>query len=257
MKKFIVRALAVLLATFCTNASAPASAGAGELIVAAAASLTDVTKDIAKLYKTKAPDVMLTFTYGASGALQQQIEEGAPVDVFISAAKKQMNALEKKGLIHGSGKDLLINRIVLIVPAGSSSGIKSFKDTGTDKVKMIAFGNPATTPAGQYGQEILKGLGIVDAVNAKANLGSDVRQVLTWVEMGEVDCGIVFMTDALTTNKVKVVAIAEDGSHSPAIYPVGIIKASSNKKEAQKFVGFLSSSGAKAIFEKHGFSMPK
>lgn len=257
MKKIIVRTLAVLLTVFFANVTLPVSANAGELLVAAAASLTDVTKDLAKAYKTKAPDVTLTFTYGASGALQQQIEEGAPVDVFISAAKKQMNALEKKELLQAPGKDLLINRMALIVPAGSKAGIKSFKDAGTKKVKLIAFGDPATVPAGQYSQEIFKGLGIVDAVNAKANLGSDVRQVLTWVEMGEVDCGVVFMTDAMTSKKVKVVAIAEDGTHSPAIYPVGMLKESKNKEEGQKFIDFLYSGAAKAIFEKYGFSMSK
>lgn len=226
-----------------------------ELVVAAAASLTDVTKELADLYKTVNPNVTLTFTYGASGALQTQIEEGAPTDIFISAAQKQMNALAEAGLLASPSEDLLINRIVLITPADSTSGIESFADCGTDKVKNIAFGDPATTPAGQYGQEIFTGLGILDEVNAKANLGSDVRQVLTWVEMGEVDCGVVFMTDALTSDQVTVVATAEDGTHTPAVYPIGIIDASQSKDAAQDFVDFLHTDAAKAVFENSGFSM--
>ncbi len=226
-----------------------------ELVISAASSLTDVTKELAKKYNETNSGVTLTFTYGASGALQTQIEEGAPVDIFMSAGKKQMTALADKSLLVGKAKDLLINNVVLIVPKTSKVDIKSFADVGTDKVKKIAFGDPKTTPAGQYAQEVFTTLKIVDKVNEKANLGSDVRQVLTWVEMDEVDCGIVFKTDARKSDKVNIVATAPENSHKPAIYPVGIIKSSTHQAEAQKFIDFLSSDDAKALFEKSGFVM--
>jgi molybdate transport system substrate-binding protein len=226
-----------------------------ELVISAAASLKDVTEELAEAYKKEASYAKLTFSYGGSGALQIQIEEGAPSDIFISAASRQMNNLAGKGLIFGESKNLLVNKVTLIVPADSRAGIESFADAATDKVKMIALGDPATVPAGQYAQEIFSGLGIADAVNKKANLASDVRQVLTWVELGEADCGVVYMTDAITTDKVKAVAVAEDGSHTPVIYPVGIIESSSKKEEAQKFVDFLFSHNAKLIFEKYGFAV--
>jgi molybdate transport system substrate-binding protein len=200
--------------------------------------------------------VPLTFTYGASGALQTQIEEGAPVDIFMSAAQKQMNALEDESLLlDGSRTDLLENKVVLIVPEGSTLGITSFEDLAKDEVKNVAIGDPASVPAGQYAEEVLTSLNIKDKVEAKANLGTDVRQVLTWVENGEVDAGIVYATDATTTGKVTVVCEAPADSVSRIIYPVAILKASANAEAAQAFIAYLKTDAAVALFEKYGFTM--
>ncbi len=227
-----------------------------ELTIAAAASLTDVTAEIAEAYKAVAPNVTLTFTYGASGALQTQIEQGAPVDIFMSAAQKQMDALADQSLLlDGSRADLLENKVVLIVPKDSSLGITSFEDLANDTIATVAIGDPASVPAGQYAQEVLTSLGIVDTVMAKANLGTDVRQVLTWVETGEVDAGIVYATDAATTDKVTVVCEAPAGSVKQIIYPVAILKASTNADAAQAFIDFLKSDECAALFEKYGFAM--
>ena len=227
-----------------------------ELMIAAAASLTDVTAEIVEAYKVEAPNVKLTFTYGASGALQTQIEEGAPVDIFMSAAQKQMDALEEKALLlDGSRINLLENKVVMIVPVDSALGLVRFENLAKDDVKTVAIGDPASVPAGQYAEEVLTSLGIKDKVFDKANLGTDVRQVLTWVENGEVEAGIVYATDAATTDKVKVVCEAPADSVKKIIYPVAILKAAANAEAAQGFIDYLKTPDIAALFVKYGFIM--
>jgi len=227
-----------------------------ELVVAAAASLTDVATEIADRYKAVAPNVTVTYTFGSSGALQTQIEEGAPVDVFMSAANKQMTALEAKGLIQvGTKKELLVNKVVLIIQKDSTKEIKSFEDIATDKVSTIALGEPTSVPVGQYTEDIFTSLGILDKVKPKSNYGSDVRQVLTWVESGEVDCGVVYATDAISSDKIKVVCEAPKDSHKSVIYPVAVLKSSKYTVEAQGFLEFLSTTEVTNVFKKYGFKM--
>ncbi len=229
-----------------------------ELVIAAAASLTDVTAEIKTLYEAENPGVTLTFTYGASGALQTQIEEGAPVDVFISAAQKQMDALADESLIVPETRvNLLENKVVLIVPAGSESAITSFDDLALDTVTTVAMGDPASVPAGQYAEEVLTSLNIKDTVEAKANFGTDVRQVLTWVENGEVDCGIVYATDAATTDKVTIICEAPAESVKAIIYPAAVLAASTYPDESAAFIAFLSSDECAALFAEYGFAMAK
>jgi len=227
-----------------------------ELIVSAAASLTDVLKELSTTYATKEPTVKLTFTFGASGALQTQIEEGAPSDIFMSAAQKQMDALDKKSLLLAdTKKNLLVNKVTLITPKDSTKNIKTFADVNTSKVKKIALGEPKAVPVGQYSEEIFTYMKCLNAVKAKAVYGSDVRQVLTWVESGNVDCGIVYATDAATSNKINVVAQAPAGSHKPVVYPVAVLKSSKHATAAKAFLDFLSTDEAKAVFVKYGFQM--
>jgi len=223
------------------------------LTISAAASLKNSMESIKALYKETKPNVEITFNFAGSGDLQQQIENGAPVDIFISAAKKQMKALEDKGLLlDGTKKDLLENTLVLITPK-DKTGIKGFEDLATDTVKQIALGEPASVPAGQYAQEVFTQLGILEKIKPKAIYGKDVKQVLTYVEQGEVDAGVVYATDAKGSAKVNVVATAPTGSHTPVIYPVAVIKASKNVTASKEFLDFLSTDKAKAIFEKEGF----
>ncbi len=226
-----------------------------ELFVSAAASLTDVLAEIAEGYKAVSPNVTLTFNFGSSGTLQTQIEEGAPADLFFSAAQKQMTALKDKGLtVDDTIKDMLVNKVVLIVPANSDKGLTSFEDVTTDKVKLIAVGE-ASVPVGQYTEEIYTTLGTWDAVKAKANFGTDVRNVLSWVESGDVDCGIVYATDAATTDLVKIVAEAPEGSHKPVIYPAAVLKNAAHPDEAKAFLDYLSGPEATAAFEAAGFAI--
>ena len=227
-----------------------------ELFVCAAASLTDALTEIAANYKAVAPNVTLTFSFASSGALQTQIEEGAPADLFVSAAQKQMDALAEKDLIATqSRRDLLVNKVVLIVPADGGDTSLTFADAATDKVRIIGLGEFASVPVGQYCEEVFTFLGILDAVTAKATYGSDVRAVLTWVESGEADCGVVYATDAATTSKVVVSAEAPTGSHKPIVYPGAVIKASRHAAEAQAFLEYLAGSDAGSVFEQYGFSL--
>lgn len=227
-----------------------------ELTILAAASLKDVTGELAKMYKEIEPNVELTFSYGASGALQTQIEEGAPADIFLSAATKQMDALDEGGfLLDGTKKDLLINKVVLIMPKESTLSLKEFQDVGTDSVKSIALGEPESVPCGQYAKEVFTNLNIWDTVKEKANYGSDVKQVLTWVESSEVDCGVVYATDAIISDKVSIVCKAPEGSHNAITYPVAVTKSSTNPNEAKAFLDFLFTKEASKVFEQYGFTM--
>lgn len=244
--------------------SAPASSSASSakaevnLTIAAAASLTDVSKDIIVQYKKAAPNVTLTFTYGSSGALQTQIEQGAPVDIFMSAAKKQMDALEQKKLIDTSTrKNLLENKVVLITPKDSALGLKNFNDLTAVKVKKIAVGDPKSVPAGQYANQVFTSLKISDKVKPKLNLGTDVRQVLTWVESGNVDCGVVYSTDAKTSSKVVVVCEAPAGSCDKVVYPVAVVKKSKQSAAAKDFIQFLQGPEAAVLFRNYGFTVAK
>jgi molybdate transport system substrate-binding protein len=258
MARFATFALACLFwgAGAGFSAGPPPQSQHADLTVSAAISLKDALDTIKQAYASQAPGVSISMNYGASGTLQLQIEQGAPVDVYISAAPKQMDALESKGLLlEGTRRDLLRNEIVLIIPQGSTLGIKTFQDLLKADVKRVALGEPVTVPAGKYAQETLIHLGIYDQVNAKAVLAKDVRQVLTYVETGDVDAGIVYRTDALSSNKVKIVAAAPADSHEPVIYPVAIIKTTKAPAAAKAFEDFLAGPRARAIFEKYGFSL--
>lgn len=227
----------------------------GELTVLAAASLTDVTAELKAEFEKEYEGITLTFSYGSSGALQTQIEEGAPCDVFMSAATKQMNALSESGKVDtDSVVKLLENKVVLIVPKDSTLELTSFADVAGKDVEMIALGEPGSVPVGQYSQEIFTSLNILDEVVAKANYASDVRGVLAWVEEGEVSCGVVYATDAAVSDKVKVVCEAEDGLCAKVIYPVGIVSSSTQKDAAGLWIEFLQSEKAMEIFGKYGFS---
>jgi molybdate transport system substrate-binding protein len=226
-----------------------------DLTISAAASLTDVLTEIGNDYMAEFTNVTLTFNFGSSGTLQTQIEEGAPADVFLSAAQKQMDALAEKDLIIAdTRRNLLVNKVVLIVPANSDKGITSFEDVATDKVTVAAIGGE-NVPVGDYAREVFTTLGTLDTVLAKASLGSDVRQVLSWVESGDADCGIVYATDAATTGGVTIVAEAPEGSHKAIVYPGAVIADSANADAAQAFLDYLSSPAAAAKFEAAGFTI--
>lgn len=199
--------------------------------------------------------IIIASNYGASGTLQLQIEQGAPVDIYVSASPKQMDDLQAKGLLlEGTRRNLLRNEIVLIVPKGSASHVSSFQDLARPEVKPIALGEPSTVPAGEYAKEVLTYLGIYGVVKSKAVLAKDVRQVLTYVETGDADAGIVYSTDAISSSKVKVVATAPEKSHAPAIYPVAVIKNAKDPAAARAFEDFLLGTQAHAIFQKYGFA---
>jgi molybdate transport system substrate-binding protein len=226
------------------------------LTVSVAASLQNAIAELTPLYQSAHPGVKLAFNYGGSGMLEQQIENGAPADVFVSAAPGPMDKLAAAGLIDASTRrDLLHNTIVLIAPKASTAPA-SFEDLATPAIKLIALGEPASVPAGDYGRQVLEHLNLLDAVRAKLVLAKDVRQVLTYVETGNTDAGIVYSTDARESYQVRVVAVAPESSHRPVIYPAAVIKASHAPDEARALLLFLEGPQAGGIFAAHGFSVP-
>lgn len=228
---------------------------AKDITVSAAASLKDVMQDIKKAYETEVKSDNLIFNFGGSGALQQQIENGAPTDVFISAAQKQMDALVSKGVIeNGTKLNIVTNEVVLIIPKTSKSKISSYNGLSDVGIAKIGCGEPASVPVGQYSMEVFKNLGITDKVVGKLVYAKDVRAVLNWVETENADAGIVYRTDAITSDKIKIVCAAPKGSHSLIIYPAAVISESKVKDSASKFVKFLKSAKAKEIFVKYGFT---
>ncbi len=224
------------------------------LLISAAASLQDAMAIIQVAYESVQPHVTITYNFGSSGALQQQIEQGAPVDVFFSAAPKQMNALEEKGLLlEGSRANVVKNSIVLVVPSRQTE-ITSLGDLRQDVVGKLAIGEPSSVSAGQYAQEVLTTLGLFDTLQPKYVFAKDVRQVLSYVETGNVEAGLVYSTDAQASDQVRVVATAPEGSHSPIVYPVAVLSESQHPEAAQDFVTYLLSEEANAIFTEFGFS---
>ncbi|MEB3360023.1 MAG: molybdate ABC transporter substrate-binding protein [Synechococcales bacterium] len=257
--------VACLGVTGCTQPAAPpttetpseaATASAPvELTISVAASVQDAMQDVQTAYQEEAPNVTITYNFGSSGSLAQQIIQGAPADVFLSASKKWMDDLEGQGeILEGSRRDLLLNSLVLIVPQDKTD-VTDFSDFATDKVNRIAIGEPESVPAGQYAQEALTSLNLFDALQPKMVFGKDVRQVLSYVETGNVDAGLVYATDAKVSDQVQVVATAAADTHSPIVYPIGVVADSENAEAAQAFVDFLSSDTAVAIFEDYGFTM--
>lgn len=224
------------------------------LTISVAASLTDAMQAIGPLYQQENQGVKIDYNFASSGSLQRQIEQGAPVDLFISAASKQMDALQAKGLIISeTRKNILRNAIVAIVPL-SSTDISELQDLTSSKVQKLAIGEPESVPAGRYAREVLIGLGMYDRLKEKIIFAKDVRQVLAYVETGNVEAGIVYQTDAKISDKVKIVAIAPSSSHAPVLYPVAVIKDSKNADAAEEFVQFLSSDAAEEVFAEYGFT---
>ncbi|MBM7855071.1 molybdate transport system substrate-binding protein [Desulfohalotomaculum tongense] len=256
MKKlFVVITLLLCLmpaAAGCSFGEKETAAQKVELTVSTAASLTDVANELKAVYTERNPNVTINYNFASSGTLQKQIEEGAPVDVFISASKAKMDALaEKQLIIEDSRKNLVSNRIVLLVSKDSS--IKDFSDLIKPEVSKISIGEPESVPAGRYGKEVLTSLNIWEQLQSKLLLAKTVRQVLSYVDTGNVDAGLVYNTDALLAKNAKVVAVAPENTHKPIIYPVAVLKSSRNEEEARKFVSFLASKEAAEIFAQYGF----
>ncbi|RJE85092.1 molybdate ABC transporter substrate-binding protein [Paenibacillus sp. 1011MAR3C5] len=230
-----------------------------ELTISAAASLTDALNELKAGYEKEHPGVTLLFNYGASGSLQQQIEQGAPADLFLSAAAKNMDALVDKGLIDAKDRiNLLSNELVLVTPEGKGDSVGSVQDLLSHSVSKLAIGIPESVPAGAYAKEALTNAGQWDQLQEKAVQAKDVRQVLQYVETGNVDAGFVYRTDALSSESKTDIAFAVDpGSYKPILYPIGIIKATKHEKQVRELYDYLQTEEALNLFVKYGFSLPK
>ncbi|HXJ18404.1 MAG TPA: molybdate ABC transporter substrate-binding protein [Candidatus Polarisedimenticolia bacterium] len=238
----------------------PVRAGAQQpasITVSAAISVKDALDQVGRTYEQSHPRAKILFNYAGSGTLQHQIEQGAPVDIFFSAAEKQMDSLQSKGLIVAATRtNIVANDLVLIVPANSSL-VRNFQDLARPDVRIVALGEPETVPAGMYARQALDHLGLLAAVEKKTVYAKDVRQVLTYVETGNADAGIVYRTDARITAKVRIVATAPAASHDPIIYPAAVVKNAKNIGSARAFLEFLAGPEARAVFATYGFTVPE
>ncbi|HYG57263.1 MAG TPA: molybdate ABC transporter substrate-binding protein, partial [Symbiobacteriaceae bacterium] len=228
------RALLLIFAFLLLSGCGSGPARSTEVVVSAAASLKEVLTDLAGRFEAQDPSVKIRLNFGSSGALQQQIEQGAPADLFIAAGPAPMQALVDKGLVEQAAvKPLATNRLVLIRPKAQDAAlIDSWQALTGGKVTRLAIGNPQHVPAGQYGKAVLEKLGLWAGLQRTLVLGEDVRQVLHYVESGEVQAGIVYGSDAASSQKVAVVAEAPPGSHGPVIYPMAVLK--TGKPEAAR-----------------------
>lgn len=253
MKPQISAKLGTALLAMLLVAGLTGHARADEILVAAAASLTDVLKEIGAAYQSKSQH-RVNFTFGSSSTLARQIEEGAPADIFFSADLSQMDRLDKNGRLEpGTRKNLLSNQLVIVVPADSRLAITSPKDLLKSEVKRIALAEPISVPVGVYSSKYLEGEGLWDKVRAKIVPVLDVRATLASVESGNVEAGFVYKTDAAVSKKVKVVYEVPIHKGPQITYPVAIVKESKKKEAARDFLFFVLSSAGKERFKKHGF----
>ncbi|SMO77754.1 molybdate ABC transporter substrate-binding protein [Melghirimyces algeriensis] len=227
-----------------------------EVVILAASSLTDAVGELEREYEAQHPDVDLTVSFASSGKLRQQIEQGAPADLFLSAGKQEMDRLEKQGRILSSTRtELLSNQLVLIVPEKQGREVypvKHLRDLYPDKVDKLAIGEPETVPAGRYAKEYLIRSHRWDKLHPKMILAGNVRQVLTYVESGNVDAGLVYQSDVQQAN-VKMVDTVPSQFHSPIVYVAAIVESADNPQQARSVLRWLKGSRGKDVFEKHGF----
>ena len=255
MKPFIwIRLiLTVLCLTLCFLLGAPPAARADEIVVSAAASLTDVLKDIGKAYQSKTKHKIL-LTLGPSNFLARQIDEGAPADMFFSADLAQMDLLEKNGRLEpGTRKNLLSNQLVIVIPADSKLAIASPKDLLKPEVKKIALADPAAVPVGVYTSKYLADEGLWEKLKSKVVPVLDVRATLASVESANVEAGFVYKTDAVISNKVKIVFQVPIEKGPKITYPIAIVRESKKKEAARDFMNYLLSPTGKSVFKKYGF----
>ncbi|MCE5333977.1 MAG: molybdate ABC transporter substrate-binding protein [Desulfobacteraceae bacterium] len=251
---FRIRIILYLLTTcFCFAGIAAAEQ---ELTVSAAASLTNGFQELGKKFEAANPGVRVVLNFAASGALMQQIQMGAPVDVFASADQKTMeDAWRKNLMVKESCRNFVSNRLVLIVPGGSRTAVADARDLGRKEISKIAIGKPETVPAGRYAQAALTKAGLWEALHPKFIYGDSVRQVLDYVSRGEVDAGFVFSTDAVVAkDRVRVVAVME--LEIPIVYPIGVVAATQKKELAGRFIQFALSAEGQEALAKFGFGKP-
>jgi molybdate transport system substrate-binding protein len=226
---------------------------AEEILVSAAASLTDALKEISQAYQAKSKHTV-KFNFGPSSGLARQIDEGAPADIFVSADLSQMDGLDKKGRLEpGTRKNLLSNQLVIIVPADSKLTIASPKDLLKTEIKRIALAEPSSVPVGVYSSKYLTDEGSWDQVKSKVVPVQDVRATLASVESGNVEAGFVYKTDAAVSKKVKIVFEVPIEKGPKITYPVAVVRESKRKDAARDFMNHVLSSGARDSFKKYGF----
>lgn len=259
MRRIIIFMLFAFLLMSCSNhkTNQPSTQAENEslvLTISAAISLTDALSEIKNIYELE-NNVELTFNLGGSGKLAQQIQQGAPADVFISANQEWMDVLEDDQLIKVDTRDNVTgNQLVLITNDTSSISYDSFANIQANEVDQIAIGNPDSVPAGKYAKDVLENLGSWDKLQDQFVLAKDVRQVLTYVETGNADIGFVYQSDTYQENNIKVLATADASLHDPILYPIAVVADTKHETEALDFIEFMHSDEAQNILERYGFT---
>ena len=249
---------AIVIYAFLSQSPLPVGSQPSTLLIAAAASLQPALQEIQSLHARSSTNPQVKYNFGSSGALQQQIEQGAPIDLFISASSKQMKALQQQNLlVPNTQKNLLTNRLVLITPKTSTRKLTDFRQLVQPEIQRIAIGEPRSVPVGQYAIETFANLGILERVKSKFVLANNVRAVLASVETGDADAGIVYISDAKTSDRVVISAIANAKLHAPVIYPIAILKSSKSIEAAKKYVEFIQTKPVQEVFKKYGFGIAK
>ena len=218
----------------------------------AAASLTDVLSELEEAFEAGG-QVDLAFSYGGSQALAQQIASGAPADVFISAGAFPIRFLADRDMIDSAATDIVTNQMVVAVRSSDGPHIESMDELGTSSVERIALADPDFAPAGRYSQESLTRLGLWEAVKSKVVFAPDVRATLAYVESGNADVALVYVTDARAGPDIRVLDIVPPESYTPITYPAAIVTRSEHTEAANKFLTFLLGDEAEEIFRRHGF----
>ena len=241
----------LLLATCLLLSSCSGGHAGAELVVSAAASLDEPLRQVSAAFRQRHPEVKMVLNFGGSGSLARQVERGAPVDVVIFASRREMDVLERQGLIDArSRRDLLANRLILVVPARSAATIAGWEDLAG--VNRLAIASPEVAPLGQYSREVLQHLNLWDPLMERVVLARDALHVVSLVRTGNVDAAILYSTSARHP-EIRVVAEAPPGSHQPVVYPAAAVSSSHDPEWARVFLEFLFEEEAEAIFRASGF----
>lgn len=256
MKRHVLGLFLVIFMSFLFGCSSNEKVGEGktELAVSAAASLTEALTEMKSEYERENDDITISLNFGSSRKLATQIEQGAPADLFLSASSDDISKLKENGLlIESSIVDFAENSLVLITNKLEQNPVSSFGQLEDSSFDNLSIGEPDTVPVGKYTRESLERLQLWLPLQDKLVMGSDVRQVLTHVEMGNAEYGIVYASDTFVSDKVKVVAVADPDMHSQIVYPGAVVKHTEFLDEAQDFLDFVAGEKGRAILQKYGF----
>ena len=253
-----MRALAVLALLTAVLSMDPRPAHAQEVTLSVAISMKEVVEELGRRFMAARPGVTLRYNLGSSGELQKQIEAGAPIDLFISAAPRQMDELEKKGLVLAATRRVFARNVLTVVkPADSRIDLTKPSDLLDPRVTKIVIGSPKTVPVGQYAEESLRALGLWERLQAKLVFAENVRQALDYVARGEVDAGFVYTTDAATRAKqVKEAFRPAEDTYRPILYPVAVVAGAKHPAIAEAYVDLLLSRDGQAVLARFGFLPP-
>jgi len=247
-----------ILAVIVTLAVTPVTAGAEELTLSVAISMKDAVQELGARFARERPGTVLRYNFGGSGELQKQIEAGAPVDLFVSAAARQMDELEARGLVVPATRRVFASNVLVAVkPVDSTVDLAKPADLLGPRVQRIVIGNPKTVPVGQYTEESLRALGLWERVQPKLVLAENVRQALEYVARGEVDAGFVYTTDALRADRVKEAFRPAEDTYRPVTYPVAVVKDARQPALARALIDRLVSAAGQAVLSRLGFQPPR